>query len=959
MATEIRDASGALIGHQLEHTAQQLDDAVEGVDGMTQRVKRLEEQGTGVDPDEVTALIAQYIADNHITGVSAEEIQEMVDAYMQGDAIEQSVQDWLDSHPEATTTVADGAISKEKLSAKLLEEVHLRGGNMLGNTEQSEDTSTWAGLFQKVKNEVTQYCKGDYQKIPIILFTDSHTMHKGKREIFKTINDLVNWDEVSAFMNLGDCVFKGYELEAGASVYGTALDYSKILDTNTALEDLLVAVQDIPLDKQINVFGNHDTWTWVAGKNYGTATSDQKHLQQYFRNIKARRHGNNGWFTVIDDYRNVKYIAISAYENETTTYGGNKKASTEQIDFLINEMSADDGYDIIILCHESLYPDWDNRLIPTTSDLSSSTINSDNYWAGLDTNPIFYARKTKTAGTFTDADGVVHNFDFSNAKSELLCALGGHMHYDVYSYINDVVLCSNYSAFTREGMWVYYIVVDRRNQCIKAWKCDTVNLEYLTFTMPFEVPESSAKYRLTRKLLNCKAYTISNFIRAGQPYAQRIVADTGKTLGGIKVEMGGSDVTSTALSNDGYIFIPEATGDIKVTAVDSDNDIDTPFYAVVANYGPRVGDLLIPRGGDTSATRTWIVNGDGQQFGDARGISVPDDYTYDLTVEMGGVDITMSVTSYSRGLATVTIPAVTDDVIITANAREAAYESGTIDVAGNISESSSDYLSPLEDVSMYSAFQCSAGATGAFSLALYDGGGNFLMLIYVNSSSPKDSLGFYLGKAPTFYTAGNVKYAQIRQSSRSHKIYGVVPTDDAYNITYTIPAGITGANQTSVTAGDKLDVTLRNTYDGTTLVGTVKMGNRAVNTAFDAETGRLKIPYVGADVTIDVEAKYDVSWTKGTANMGSGVLNPNDTSTYSYSNMLEILQGVNLRGTSRQDALCYDSNRAYIGKGSFSNVNGNYMLTLLEHTKYVVLYASNSNLNAGYGGLFITAKSYS
>lgn|GEM_PF-4025418 len=64
MATEIRDASGALIGHQLEHTAQQLDDAVESVDDLTQRVTELENSGagsgSGLTDDAKQALLACF-----------------------------------------------------------------------------------------------------------------------------------------------------------------------------------------------------------------------------------------------------------------------------------------------------------------------------------------------------------------------------------------------------------------------------------------------------------------------------------------------------------------------------------------------------------------------------------------------------------------------------------------------------------------------------------------------------------------------------------------------------------------------------------------------------------------------------------------------------------------------------------------------------------------------------------
>ena len=38
-------------------------------------------------------------------------------------AIEQAVTDWLDDHPEATTTVEDGSITEEKLAQDVLAEL--------------------------------------------------------------------------------------------------------------------------------------------------------------------------------------------------------------------------------------------------------------------------------------------------------------------------------------------------------------------------------------------------------------------------------------------------------------------------------------------------------------------------------------------------------------------------------------------------------------------------------------------------------------------------------------------------------------------------------------------------------------------------------------------------------------------------------------------------------------------
>ena len=61
MATEIRDASGDLIGYQLEHTAQQVDSAVDNA-----MIK------SAYDPDNVVALAGGIEA--YINSLDAEEV---------------------------------------------------------------------------------------------------------------------------------------------------------------------------------------------------------------------------------------------------------------------------------------------------------------------------------------------------------------------------------------------------------------------------------------------------------------------------------------------------------------------------------------------------------------------------------------------------------------------------------------------------------------------------------------------------------------------------------------------------------------------------------------------------------------------------------------------------------------------------------------------------------------------
>lgn len=73
----------------------------------------------GIDENEVNEIIDEYVAEHHITGVTTEEVQEMVDDYLDSSA-DTIIDDWLDEHPEATTTVQDGAVTMAKLAPDVI-----------------------------------------------------------------------------------------------------------------------------------------------------------------------------------------------------------------------------------------------------------------------------------------------------------------------------------------------------------------------------------------------------------------------------------------------------------------------------------------------------------------------------------------------------------------------------------------------------------------------------------------------------------------------------------------------------------------------------------------------------------------------------------------------------------------------------------------------------------------------
>ena len=309
---------------------------------------------------------------------------------------------------------------------------------------------------------MTEY-NGDYRKIPLIAHTDQHgrlslaTSHK----LFKYLGATVNWYSVSKVMNLGDTV----------SVEWYDADKEKPLLTCTQLEEAAECLKPIPFSKRLEVFGNHDTWYGdyaTDGNTIGTRyPSTQAHLEQYFRNIYARRTNNNGWFVVHDDLFNVKYVVISGFE-----YKGSVafRIGTKQMEFIVDELGKDDGYDIVIMSHVPIYYAVDTTVYPT----GMTDANVAGYMlrvAEINTDALFNARKNKTSGTVTDSDGVEHTFDFSNCTTDILCNLSGHMHIDGYNYVsdaNDGLLSVTLDKFV-DGC-IHFVLVDRENRRVNVWK---------------------------------------------------------------------------------------------------------------------------------------------------------------------------------------------------------------------------------------------------------------------------------------------------------------------------------------------------------------------------------------------------------------------------------------------------------------------------------------------------------
>lgn len=285
---------------------------------------------------------------------------------------------------------------------------------------------------------------GDYNRIPLIVHTDQHGRIGAGNPVLKLIGDLTNWYEVSKCINLGDVVSDRF----GAP----------------ALQAYLDAVKDhIPLSRRLEVYGNHDVWDPDEDRKY---TADQKRLSPYFKNIYARRHGNNGYFTVTDDSYNVKYLVISDLEYPETNYS-TRRMSTAQAEFLLAELGADDGYDIVLVSHVPLVMDG-----TVTSRDASYQAYSETFLSDAAANASFLAliaaRKARTSGSFTDSEGVSHAYDFTGCTAELLMSLHGHTHFEAYKDLSGSVTEFAFDWF--DGNTFYFAYIDRKAKKFKCWK---------------------------------------------------------------------------------------------------------------------------------------------------------------------------------------------------------------------------------------------------------------------------------------------------------------------------------------------------------------------------------------------------------------------------------------------------------------------------------------------------------
>ena len=162
-------------------------------------------------------------------------------------------------------------------------------------------------------------------------------------------------------------------------------------------------------------------------------------------------------------------------------------------------------------------------------------------------------------------------------------------------------------------------------------------------------PETLHWYQtITKNLTGC---TISNGtvqVDYGERYTATLTPDSGKVLTSVIVEMGGVDISSSAVSG-GDISIVKVTSDVTITAVAS---VPSVTYTITRNLtNVASSNTANSIAENAHYTTTLSPTGGYKKLGT-------------ITVTMGGVDISASAVSGS----TITIAKVTGDIVITCTA---------------------------------------------------------------------------------------------------------------------------------------------------------------------------------------------------------------------------------------------------------------------------------------------------
>ena len=319
--------------------------------------------------------------------------------------------------------------------------------------------------------------RADPTIVPMVIHADQHGRLTANNSLFAYLSKAVPWNDTSACIGMGD-----------------ACDYDV-----TTFQNMERCLSVIPKEKQINIWGNHDTWTSNWYQNIEVPTAEERGiLNQYFDNSSYNgnhKYNEYGIEYMIDAERKIKYIVLGGWEYDLSLGGHSRYAiGTDTMDDIIQMLSAADEYDILVLSHIQPFSaqtvtSWFH---PPVEDGSSqgggggmSVAVGDIAWEKI--GQVLIDRQNKISGTVRDSYGVSHSYDFTGCTSDILCSFAGHEHCDKYMWQNGDIPVYLFDAYAYDNHPIYFVNVDRTNRRMNIWKIDDSPMVY-NYQIPFDAP---------------------------------------------------------------------------------------------------------------------------------------------------------------------------------------------------------------------------------------------------------------------------------------------------------------------------------------------------------------------------------------------------------------------------------------------------------------------------------------
>lgn len=363
----------------------------------------------------------------------------------------------------------------------------ISGNELMGG--DAPDYDEWSTEYQHTILQARDAWKTKYRAdntvIPLMLHTDQHRYHRYANATFNYLSLAIKWSEVSALVNLGDTCGAVYSVDD--------------------LNHMQSCLAPIPTNRKIGVWGNHDCQHRCDdGSGYAyVALNDSE-----FTTLKTTYFDNSGYGDgtyhvydnrnneyVIDKAHGIKYCIFSAwYFGEGGQPYHTPRLTSAAVEAWISMLSSVDDYDIIVLSHIEpyYYTEWYHPAV----DGESASIDTGSIDHISKSQPytkvsqLIADRKAKTNGSIVDYDGVVHNYDFSNCTSDILCWFAGHEHRDNYQWsANNTVPVIILDAEGYDYHPIFMVNVDRTRQLVDVWKIDDSPTFY-NFQVPFTKPST-------------------------------------------------------------------------------------------------------------------------------------------------------------------------------------------------------------------------------------------------------------------------------------------------------------------------------------------------------------------------------------------------------------------------------------------------------------------------------------